>query len=639
MSSGHAGCGDGHTGRRLRIDLGNGEAVSETITPEHCRTYVGGGLEATRLLLTETDAGYDPLAAQAPLCFMSSAVTGHAAVGLARVIVVAKSPMTGGIGECRVEGPFGQALKSTGWDAVIVAGYAPRPSYVLIDADGAQILGAEDIWGTDTGSATDALEARHGRNAHCAVIGPAGERGVRFATIETDRTFAASRMGLGAVMGSKNLKGVVLLSGEAPRPADEVGLRALTVEYSRRIPGNDLTRSQQLAPGFGAWPTDGAALAGYGQGPNYGTSRIVELGDLTAQALIDRVEISEGNCPGCPGDCIKTFRNTIDNRAGGLHQEAVAAFALNLGLTDPDLVMDLNASCHLWGIDPVSLSFTVSMLCEAQQHGLLDGVDLGGHRAVFGDVDALTALMTGIATGAEEVAWLGRGVRSASQRLPAEARRFAMHVKGLEMVSFEPRASAGQALAYAVSPLGPRYEIVEHDLDFDPVGGWRHGLDMMRTLGTLDWEPMEILDDARVRRTVILLDMWSGMDAVGISLFAGPPVRELDLPDLARIVHLVTGWRTSDRELFAWGRRRWHLMRLFNLREGFTADDDTLPDRFFTEPIDDGRHRGVVIGREQFDRALAVYYELVGWDSSGWPTRAGLLEAGLDPALGEIGRT
>jgi aldehyde:ferredoxin oxidoreductase len=636
VTPGHDGCGDGHTGRRLRIDLTTGETRTETLTPAHCRTYVGGGLEATRLLLAETKPGYDPLSAPAPLCFMSTAVTGHPAIGLARVIVVAKSPMTGGIGECRVEGPYGHALKATGWDAVIITGRAAHPCYLLIDAGGAHILPAKDIWGTDTGSATDTLEFRHGSDVHCAVIGPAGERGVRYASIETDRTFAAARMGLGAVMGAKNLKGVVLSPDTAPPPADEAGLAVLTSAYASRIADNDLTRSQQQVPGFGAWPTEGSSLAGYGQGPNYSTSRIVDLGNLTAQALTERIEVSEGGCPGCPGDCIKTFRNAIDNRAGGLHQEAVAAFALNLGLTDPDLVMDLNASCHLWGVDPVSLSFTVSMLCEARQHHLLDGVDLAGHDPVFGDSQALTALMADIATGVAAVSWLGEGVRAAVAHLPVEARHFAMHIKGLEMVSFEPRASAGQALAYAVSPVGPRYEIVEHDIDFDPVGGWRHGLEMMRTLGTLDWEPMETLDDARVARTTMLLDMWSGMDALGVSLFAGPPVRELDLPDLARLIHLVTGWRTSDRELFVWGRRRWHLMRLFNLREGITAEQDTLPDRFFTDPIDDGRHRGIAINREAFDDAVALYYRLVGWDSNGIPTPTALIEVGLGTHLAGV---
>lgn len=628
----HDGCGDGHSGRRLRFDLSTGVETPETVSPAQCRTFVGGGLEATRQLLAETEPGYDALSPEAPLHLATGAVTGLPHVGLARVVVAAKSPLTGGIGESRVEGPFGQALKRTGWDSILLLGRSETPVYLFLTPDGATAHDATHLVGLDTGATTDALEEAHGPDVHVACVGPAGEAGIRFAGIVTDRTFPAARMGLGAVMGSKNLKAVVVAGGSTPTVHDPAGLTRLTAEYADRIPRNDLTRSQAEVPGFGAWPTDGDALEGYGQGLNYASSRIVALGPLTAQSLVERVVVASGTCPGCPGDCIKTFQNRADVRAGGLHQEAVAAFALNLGLTDPDLVLELNARCHLWGVDPVSLSFTLSLLCEAAEHGLLGGVDLGGHEPRFGDAARLVPLIADVATGAEAVRWVGEGARRVADRLPPEASRFALHVKGLEMVSFEPRASAGQALSYAVSPIGPRYEIVEHDKDFDPVGGWSHGRDLMRTHGLVDWEPMEVLDDRRVGRTAALLDLWSGMDALGISLFAGPPVRELDLPRMAELVEGVTGWRTSDHELMTWGRRRWHLMRWFNLREGLTIDDDVLPDRLLEDPIDAGRHAGVRLGRDRFLAARDLYYEIVGWGDDGRPTRAALVAVGLDPS-------
>lgn len=631
--SAHEGCGDGHTGLRLRVDLTTGSTRREPVDPRDCRDYVGGGLDATRLLLLETQPGYDPLGADAPLCFMSSVVAGHEYVGLARFAVVAKSPLTGGVGECRVEGPFGHALAASGSDSIIVTGAADAPVYLLVTPSAVTIVDATDLWGTSTGEATDLLEAAHGAGAHVATIGAAGENGVLFASIETDRTFAAARMGLGAVMGSKNLKAVVILPGPAPAVHDAAALRARTDDYASRIATNDLTRSQQTAPGFGAWILGGDALQGYAQGPNYSTSLIADVGPLGAADLAGRVSVSEGGCPGCPGHCIKTFENSADTRAGGLHQEALPAFTLNLGITDPDIVLDLNAQCHLWGVDPVSLSFTLSFICEAGAAGLVDEAMLGGRVPTFGDADRLSALMTQIVEGADDVRWLASGVRRAADTLGPAASRYAMHVKGLELVSFEPRASAGQALAYAVSPLGPRYEIVEHDIDFDPVDGWTHGLDQMRTLGSHDWEPMELLDDHRVVRTALLLDMWSGLDALCISLFAGPPVRELDLPALAGLVTEVTGWRTSDSELFTWGRRRWNLMRLFNLREGLGRADDRLPDRFHDEPIDAGRHTGALVDRDQFAAALSLYYALAGWDEEGRPTPTTLTALGLSWAV------
>jgi aldehyde:ferredoxin oxidoreductase len=204
-----------------------------------------------------------------------------------------------------------------------------------------------------------------------------------------------------------------------------------------------------------------------------------------------------------------------------------------------------------------------------------------------------------------------------------------MHVKGMEFCRYDPRVSAGQALAYAVSPLGPRYEIVEHDIDFDPEDGPSHGLAQMRTLGTDDWQDMARLDSARVARTATLLDLWSGLDALGVCLFAGPPMRELTQRRVAQLVHAVTGWLTSDYELFLWGRRRWNLMRLYNLREGIGSELDALPDRFFERPVDAGRHAGAVLDRAVFCRSLQEYYELAGWDHLGTPTPTTLASLGL----------
>ncbi|MGH3639142.1 MAG: aldehyde ferredoxin oxidoreductase C-terminal domain-containing protein, partial [Mycobacterium sp.] len=178
------------------------------------------------------------------------------------------------------------------------------------------------------------------------------------------------------------------------------------------------------------------------------------------------------------------------------------------------------------------------------------------------------------------------------------------------------------------------YEIVEHDIDFDPVDGPANGLAQMPTLGTYDWEPMARLDGARVARTVTLLELWSGLDALGICLFAGPPMRELTQRKVARLVYAVTGWLTSDSEIFLWGRRRWNLMRVYNQREGIGSEADRLPDRFFEEPVDAGRNRGAILDRSEFDESLQLYYELVGWDLRGRPKPSTLLALGIDWATG-----
>jgi aldehyde:ferredoxin oxidoreductase len=618
-------------GRVLTVDLSSRKVSVEEMTPDERRRYAGGGLMGVRRLLTDTPAGLDPFAPEALLTFWSSVVAGHPAVGLPRCAVVAKSPLTGGIGEARVTGPFGLGLRSAGLDGIVVRGRAEVPVYLLVEDGSARIVEAPELWGTDTGLVTDVLVERHGAGAHVAAIGPAGERLVRFAGIVTERTHPAARMGLGAVMGAKQLKALVVVPGAPSAPHDPGGLAAITAAYAARMSSNPMAATQHDVPGFGGWPFE-AALEGYAGGTNYRTSvlRVLPAG---TEALAARVTRSEGGCPGCPNDCIKVFGNSVDERAGGLDEELIAAFGLGLGITDVDDLLDLNARCHLWGVDPVSLAFTVSFLCEIAERGLLPEGMLPGPAPRFGEAERLVPLLAAIAVRQPGHEWLGEGVQRAAARIGPEVARFALHVKGMEMVSFDPRASTGQALAYAVSPVGPRYDVVEHDIDFDPVDGYSNGLDQMRTLGTTDWEPMAELDEARVGRTAVLLDMWSGLDALCVCLFAGPPIRELTLPAVARLVHAVTGWATSDSEIFLWGRRRLQLMRVYNLREGLTAEGDTLPDRFFEDPVDAGRHRGAVLHRPAFDAAVRQYYELAGWDERGVPRRSTLAALGLAWAL------
>lgn len=606
----------GHTGHLRHVDLSTGSAHTEELSDEEWRRYAGGGLLGVRRLLTDTPSGLDPFAPEALLQFMSSVVAGHPTVGLARFAVIAKSPLTGGIGEARVTGPFGGALKGSGYDGLLVRGRAPEPSYLLVDGTDTRVCPAAELWGSETHVATEALKTRHGPTAHVATIGPAGERLVRYASIISEWSHPAARMGLGAVMGAKNLKAVVVLPAEAPLPYDRDAMGGITAGYRDRMAANPLTAAQASATGFGGWFLDGD-FTGYAGVANFLTSVIETPKPGTAAALAARLRTSQGQCPGCPNDCVKRYDNDVDERLGGLDEEGLAALVLGCGVTDIGEALRLHARCLALGVDPVSLAGTLAFLREVRP---------GCAHDPGTDVERIAERSSGYRG-------LGEGVRVLADALGAPAA--AMHVKGLEMPRYDPRVSAGQALAYAVSPLGPRYEIVEHDLDFDPVDGPPHGLDQMATLGTYDWEPMARLDVERVARTVTLMELWSGLDALCVCLFAGPPMRELTQHTVAALVHAVTGWRTSDHELFLWGRRRLNLMRLYNLREGIDAGDDTLPDRFFTHPVDAGRHRGAVLDRSVFADSVQRYYALMGWNARGEPTSATLISLGLEWAMPE----
>ena len=199
-----------------------------------------------------------------------------------------------------------------------------------------------------------------------------------------------------------------------------------------------------------------------------------------------------------------------------------------------------------------------------------------------------------------------------------------MHVKGLELVPFEPRSQTNLGLGYATAPIGPRYDICEHDWDFDTAVGWEHSLEFARTLGILERIPMEFVGAKKVRNFKVLNNLWSGADALGYCIFAIAPTRALSLQIMTDMLAAITGWETSSYEILRWGERRNHLMRVYNNREGLTPADDWLPDRFFEEPIDSGAKEGVMLDRDDFRAAIRVYYEMMGWDENGAP-RAGTL--------------
>lgn len=608
------GPGRGYTGVLRDVDLSTATIHTEELPEQEWRRYVGGGLLGTRMLLTRTPAGLDPLEPDALLMVLSSVVMGHPAVGLPKFTMVAKSPMTGGIGEARVTGPFGVALKSSGCEGIAIRGRAHRPSYLLVDGSEIAVLEAGDLWGLPTHTATDLLKQRHGNHARVAVIGPAGERLIRYASVLTEWAHPAGRMGFGAVMGSKNLKAVVVLDGgRLPLVHDPVEVERISDDYRAAIPANPLTAAQASTTEFGGWYLH-PELVGYAGIGNFQTSRMPDFGPEATGQLAGLLTAAEGECPGCPNDCIKRYANGVDERLGGLDEEGLASLALGCGITDVTEALTIHARCHAHGIDPVSLTAVWATARE------------------LGRDEDIAEMMDKLVAGEPGYIEFAQGAARLADKLGVPAA--AMHVKGLEMGRYDPRVSAGQALAYAVSPLGPRYEIVEHDIDFDPVDGPPHGLTQMAPLGTYDWEPMATLDAARVARTVSLLELWSGLDALGICLFAGPPMRELTQRHVTRLVQAVTGWLTTDSEVLLWGRRRWNLMRLYNQREGIGSEADRLPDRFFDEAVDAGRHRGAVLDRTGFTDALQMYYELAGWDAHGIPRPSTLSALGIEWALG-----
>lgn len=630
----------GYHGKLLWIDLSARAVRWEERPEEFFRRYPGGGLLATRLLLDHTPAGIDALGPENLLVFASSVVAGQPGPGLARFTLCAKSPLTGGIGETRCEGPFGEALKRCGAEAIIFMGAAEGPVAVLVEDGEVRFHDVEEWWGQTVGETVDAAEARWGEGVEVAAIGPAGENRVRFASVVTCRTYQAARMGMGAVMGSKGLKALALRGGARPPVADAAYLAEVTASFAERIAGNPLSTWQQKPPGFSCWlylhGLDAALCVN-----NYSRPMIEGTENLREEEFMQRYK-GDGVCPGCPNDCIKFLHplgtEDLDPRASGIHQEATGALGPNLGIVDLDWILRANNLCNQYGLDPTSLGFVLSFAMECGEKGI---VERGTGNVENGADETEGVPRFGDAAGAEELIGkivrreglgdlLAEGTRRAAQALGGEAGRYAMHVKGLEMTVFEPRSQTDLALGYAVAPIGPRYDICEHDWDFDTEVGWAHTLELSRTLGILERVPMNYLGPRKVPIYKALATLWSAADALDLCLFATAPTRILALPEMARVFRAVTGWETSDYEAMRAGERRLHLMRYYNAREGLTAAEDWLPDRFYEEPIASGPRAGDMLDRETFGECLRVYRRMMGWDEEGVPTRETLWDSGID---------
>ncbi len=595
------------------------------------RQNPGPALLGTFYLLKGTAPGIDAFAPENVLTFACGVAGGNLGTGLARFGVVAKSPLSGGVFESRGEGPFARGLKGSGFDALVIRGKAPEPAYLLIDGGKASVLPASGLWGKNTSETTTALEEWHGADASIATIGGGGEKLVRFAGIVSARAHQTQRGGMGAVMGSKNLKAVAIRNPVLPEVADAGALEDLARLFREEgLTENTLNVWQKRPPGFSYW-IDVVADPGYVSSRN-GQAHDFQAPPAFAKDRYAEYLRAESPCPGCANDCIKTFntrRLTGDDQAGGTSWETPAAFAINLDLTNLETYFDLNTLCMLHGLDPVSTGGVLGFAAECAEKGLLEEA---GYRFGFGAAADENAcrLAEDIAARRGVGDTLAEGVQRAAVRLGKGTEAWALHVKGVECIAIEARCQTNLALGYAVAPVGPQGDICEHDWDYDVTVGWSHTLERSLTLGILDRIPMGLQDPRKVRNFRALNLIWSGCDGVGMCLYACAPTRYLRLEQIAQSVAATTGWDFSSYELMRIGERRNAIMRWYNYREGFTAADDRLPERYYLEPIRTGRHAGSVINRDQFQEMIQTYYAMSGWDDSGRPTLAKLYDLGLE---------
>jgi aldehyde:ferredoxin oxidoreductase len=516
-----------------------------------------GPVAALRHLLEAVTGPTDPV--DAPVAVVASTVAGTGAPGTARCAAVGLSPLSGRVAETRAEGPYAAGLRAAGVTGIVLYGRASQPVTVVVSAGEVTLTPATALWGLETGPATDRLLDLHGPATAVAVIGPAGERQVPYASIVTCRHHPLPRLGLGAVLGGKRVKAIVCVGDEQPPVADPSGVRRIAADYAAAAQTSKLTGWQQGWPGFGVW----AGEPGYAPVANF-TDTAHPGGVAVVPAELARTA-QLAPCPGCPTNCIKVYAGA------GLHQEALAMLGPNLGVADP---WPLLARCEQLGIDPVSLggALAAAGLSPASVPAAVERIGAGHDSPVRAAIERVG------------------GHDSAVPAAPVA-------VNDVAVPPFDPRVQPNLGLAYAVSPIGPRYDLVEHDLDFDPVDGLPESFGELDRLGVRVPRPRGELD---VWRTAQLMRLWSGLDALGICLFAATPTRPLRLAQIEDLVEAITGDRP---EVLALGARRLHLQHEVNRRLG--RDAGHLPDLFFTEPVRAGRYAGAVLDRAGFTAALA----------------------------------
>ena len=586
----------GYHGRYLQIDLTHQRAVSVPIPPEILRQFIGGVGLGTWLLLQETDGEYDPLAPDAPLVFVFSPLVGSPLTTSAKFAVLCKSPLTQRLNDSLASSQFALAGKKTGHDGLLIRGQSRQPTCLLIDEHGVRFETATDVWGLSPAATTSALQSRFDRGWRFAAIGPAGENLVRFATISHDGRHAG-RGGSGAVMGAKRLKAVGVMGQRSPNFAAPDELAVYSKNLSKRSMGPATAKYRELGTvsnlltfnRIGALPTHNfqeATFAG---------------AELLAPDSKDRDSEDRGikrtreSCAACTIGCEHIFHKP--SLATGVRLEYESLFALGslCGIDDLDAVLQAASRCDEFGMDTISSGATIAFAMECVQRNLLDAQGLE-----FGNIPAMLDLLSDIAMRRDLGDLLADGTRMAAARIGGNAADFAPHVKGLEIPGYEPRALQTMALGFAVNSRGA---------DHNRSGAYQ--VDFSDQVDRLHIDPQAVpLAIATENEAAI-------MDSLILCKFLRGALddRWIAMSDMLR---LTTGMQCDAAELQHTAERIVTAKKLFNIRQGWSPTEDTLPKRFLTSELTTGASQGAVINESHLLEMISQYNLLRQWTTDGW---------------------
>ncbi|MBN2392950.1 MAG: aldehyde ferredoxin oxidoreductase family protein [Anaerolineae bacterium] len=610
---------NGYTGKILKVDLTTGTIAVETPPEPFYRRYLGANGFIGYYLLKEMPANVDPLGPDNLLVFAAGPVTGVPIAGSGRSAVGGKSPLTGGYGEADVGGFFGAEMRRAGFDAVVVRGKAESPVYLWLHDGEVEIRPADHLWGMMTADCQEAVRAELGaKNARLAMIGPGGEKQVRFACIVNDLKHAAGRTGLGAVMGSKNLKCVAALGRTMIPVADNDGVKALaksmTDTWKEKAWGmhelgtaGGLTGLSQV----GALPTR-----------NFQDGQFEGAEKIGGEAMRDTILVDRGGCYACPIRCKRVVEvhddeYDVDPVYGGPEYETLGALGSNCGVDDLRAVAKANELCNAYSLDTIATGMAISFAMECFENELLSVKDTGGLELRFGNGLAMVEMVRQIGEREGLGDLLAEGSTLAAQKIGRGAEAYAINVKGQPFPMHEGRTRHGQALGYAVSPTGAdhMHNIWDDAFARDPVGEGAYNV------GVYEPIPPTVLNAAKVRAYTNTANWQWLKNSLGLCMFV--PWSD---DEVIEMVRTITGWRVSKWELLKVGERGVTMARLFNLREGLTRGDDTLPARMADYHVS-GTVNEKPVTSEVLDEAITLFYGMMGWDpQTGVPTEGKLHE-------------
>jgi len=614
----------GYMGKILRVNLSNEKISFEEPEETFYRRYFGGRGLIAYFLLKELKQGIDPLTPDNKLIFACGPITGAPISGSGRNSVGAKSPLTGAYGEAEAGGFWGTELKRAGFDAIIVEGKATKPVYLWIHNEEVEIRDASHLWGMEIKKSQETIRKDlEDTSVKVAQIGPGGEKMVRYASIINDMNHAAGRCGMGAVMGSKNLKAIAVKGDKQINIADPESLRKLAHWMAHNV--------DNVAHELHTYGT-GAVMDVYEETGNLPVHNFKFPGvdSISAQAIKKHVRVGMGTCFACVIACKKEVKIeepwNVDPAYGGPEYETLAALGSNCGVDDLKAICKANELCQRYSLDTISTGATISFAMECFEKGLLRKEDTGGLDLGFGNAEAMVKMveMIGERKGIGDL--LAEGVKRAAERISQGAEKLAVHVKGQEVPMHEPRLKRGLGLGYAVSPTGADHIHNIHDTFLAPQIPKRY-----KSLGILEAVPVEDLGPRKVRLFKYVMT-WRSLDnCLVMCLFTPWSVQKK-----VDIVRSVTGWNTTAFELMKVSERAINLARIFNIREGFTEKDDWLPPRFF-HPKTSGALSSTAVDSEKLREAKTTFYGMMGWNEQGVPTRAKLEELNIAWAADKIG--